>query len=94
MDLVSILKSRDANSAIQSMGGDFTSRINASDVADYINLERSFASRIIKKCFGIRIYRYISEVRFKKACELLKNRYSDYGNFLRTLSEKLDENLL
>ena len=76
----------------------FSSRINASDVADFINLERSYASRIFKSCFDIGIYSYISRIRFQKACDLLKGDYSvkevcftcgysDYGNFLRSFKK-------
>ena len=72
----------------------YTSRINAADVARHINLERSYASRIFKNTFNTGIYEYIQDYRFRKACNLLTNKYSvkevcfscgysDYGNFLK-----------
>ncbi len=58
-------------SAIRLIEAKYYTDISVSDIADKVGLERTYFSTVFKKETGISPYRYLRQLRIKKACLLM-----------------------
>lgn len=59
------------NRALHYLYNNYTERINVTNIADNLNLNRSYLSRIFKESIGMTIKEYLLEVRINHASDLL-----------------------
>ena len=81
------------------IGKNFDTPINVRDVLDFVQLERSYASRIFKEKTGISIGKSILDFRIRQSKQYLKEGWSaketsyscgfnDYNNFLKVFKKE------
>lgn len=61
-----------ADKAVKYIEYNYMCKISVSDIAMYLNIERSYFYRVFKKYTGSSPENYLIDYRIKKACELLK----------------------
>jgi AraC-like DNA-binding protein len=88
--------------AIALMEKSFGAELSVSAVAEEVGLERTYFSSLFKKTTGLSPYAYLSDLRIRRACELLRKGEKsifeiaeavglDYRNFSRVFKAKVGQ---
>jgi len=97
----SVIEKRDSRivEAVKYIEENYARGIGVTDIVEYVNLERTYFSRLFKDDTGLSPQSYLVELRLNKAAELIlsgegaekvssKVGYSDYNTFVKAFKTK------
>ncbi len=71
--LVDEKKSNYVEEALKYIEGRYCDSITVQDIADHLNMNRSYLHRLFKSFTGVSIQNYLLDYRIRQACILLQN---------------------
>lgn len=79
-------KSDYVEDALKYIEGHYCDPITIQEIADYLNLNRSYLHRLFKSYTGVSIQSYLLDYRIRQACTLLKNTSLSIRSIAHTVS--------
>lgn len=79
-------KSDYAEEALRFIEGRYCDPITIQDIADHLNINRSYLHRLFKSFMGVSIQNYLLDYRMRQACILLKNTTLSIRSIAHTVS--------